>query len=59
MLQPLLHELDGEPVEQLRVRRRLAVAAEVEDGRDQRRAEVPQPDVVDGHAGRQRVVGGR
>ena len=55
MLQPLIHELDGQPVEQCRVRRRRALAAEVEDRRHQRLAEVPHPDVVDGDAGRQRM----
>ena len=39
--------------------RRGPLAAEVEDGRDQRLAEVPRPDVIDRHAGRQRIASGR
>ena len=38
------------------MRRRRPLAAEVEDGRDQRRAEVPRPDVVDRDPGRQRIA---
>ena len=51
-----LHELDGQPVEQFGMGRGLAVEAEVEDRLDQRRAEVPHPDVIDRDPGRQRVV---
>ena len=50
-------ELGRQPVEQLGVRRRLALDAEVLGRLDQARAEMVLPDPVDGHAGRQRVVG--
>src|SRR5262249_52929307 len=46
------------PVEQLGVCRPLTVAAEVADTFHQGAVEVPQPDVVDGDAGGQRVVAG-
>ena len=52
---PRLHELGGEPVEQLGVRGRLAAATEVEDGRDERLVEVARPDVVHGYARSERV----
>ncbi len=55
MLQPCSMKLDGEPVEQLGVGRRRPLAAEVEDRRHQRRAEVAHPDVIDRDAGRQRM----
>ena len=48
-----LDEIDGEPIEQLGVGRRRPFTAEVEDGRDQRPAEVPRPDVIDRDAGRE------
>ena len=51
----VFHQLDGEPVEQFGVRRRGALAAEVEDGRHERRPEVAHPDVVHHDTGGQRV----
>ena len=59
MLQPLLHELDGQPVEQLRMRRRLALRAEVLARRDEARAEVRLPDAVDERPRRRRRLRGR
>ena len=54
--QPVLDELDGQPVEQLGVRRRLALRAEVLAGRDEAGAEVGLPDAVDERArGRRRL----
>ena len=43
----VVHELDGQPVEQLGMRRRLALRAEVLAGRDDAGAEVRLPDAVD------------
>jgi CO/xanthine dehydrogenase Mo-binding subunit len=48
-------EFGGEEVEELGVRRRLAVAAEVERGRHDCAAEVAQPDVVGGDARGERI----
>src|SRR5438128_2830029 len=42
----VLHEFDRQPVEQLRMGRPRAVAAEVEDRGDEGRVEVPRPDVI-------------
>ena len=53
------HEFDGQPVEQRMVSGRGRPQAEVVRRGDQRLAEVPRPDVIDGDAGRQRVRGGR
>ena len=53
------HEFGREPVEQGRVRRPLAVAAEVVDRRHDRPAEMTAPEMIDGHAGRQWVATGR
>jgi hypothetical protein len=55
-LQPEAAELGGQPVEQLRVRGRLALGPEVVVGRDQPAPEVGLPDPVDRHPRRQRVV---
>ena len=55
-LQPFSHELAGQPVEQLGVRRPLAEAAEVARGADDAPAEVVHPDAVDQHAGGERVL---
>src|SRR5262249_47398480 len=41
-----LHELHGEPVEQLRMRRQLAVLAEISNAGNDRAAEMTQPDMV-------------
>ena len=51
-----IHELDREPVQQFRMRRRFSALAEVEYGGDQRLAEVAQPDVIDRDPRRQRIV---
>ena len=51
-----LHELDRQPVEQLRVRRRRALTAEVVLGLDNPSAEVLLPHAIDGHARGQRVT---
>ena len=55
--QPLVDELGGQPVEQLRMRRRRALIAEVARRADDAAAEVVLPEAVDHHAGRQRVLG--
>src|SRR5262245_58341099 len=39
------------------MRRRRALAAEVEDGGDERLAEMPGPDVIDGNARGERILG--
>ena len=52
----VLDQFDGEPVEQLGMRRRSSLAAEVEHRRYQRLAEVPRPDVIDRDARRQRMA---
>ena len=52
-----LHEPAGQPVEQLGMGRRLALAAEVAGRADDPLAEVVLPDPVDHHAGGHRVVG--
>ena len=54
-----LDEGMGQPVEQLGMRRRLAVLAEVARRRDDPPAEMLLPDPVDHHPGGQRVVGAR
>ncbi len=54
-----VHQLDRQPIEQLRMRRRLAVHAEIVLGGDERDAKMPQPDVIHGHSGSQRVFAGR
>src|SRR5947209_2936480 len=51
-----LHQLDGEPVEQVGMRWWGAVAAEVMRGGHQGSAEMPAPDVVDRDAGGQRIA---
>ena len=51
-----LHELDGQPVQQLLVRRRLALRAEVVQNLRQARAEEHLPQAVDEHAGGERIV---
>ena len=53
-----LAEIDGQPVEQLRVRGRFALAAEIVGGLDQAHAENLLPHAVDGHARGERVVFG-
>ena len=57
MLQPLLEQLAGQPIEQLRMARRLAQAAEVAAAIHQAAAEVILPEAIDHHARRQRIVG--
>ena len=52
----VLHEFDGQPVEQLGVRRRSPFAAEVKHRRHQRLAHVPSPDMIDGDPRRQRMT---
>ncbi len=52
-----LHELDGQPVEQLRMRRLLAHLAEVVERRDDAAAEVVVPHAVDDHARGERILG--
>ena len=52
-----LRQLRCEPVEQRRMRRRLAVGAQVERRRHDRLAEMPQPDMIDGHTRRRRMFG--
>ncbi len=56
MLHPCSISSHGEPVEELGMRRRCPLAAEVEDRWNQRAAEVPRPDVVHRNAGRQRIA---
>ena len=53
----VVDEAGGQVVEQLGMRRRVAEAAEVVDGPHDAVAEQVAPDPVDGHAGRERVVG--
>ena len=55
----VLHEIAGEPVEQLRVGRRFSLATKVVGRADQSLAEVPSPDAVHENASRKRVVGCR
>ena len=50
----VVHEFDGQPVEQFRMRRRLALRAEVFGRRHQAGAEVRLPDAIDDRAGRGR-----
>src|SRR5262245_37108935 len=52
----MFHQFDGEPVEQLGMRRRRAFAAEIEDRGDERLAEVASPEMIYRHAGRERIV---
>ena len=52
----MLHEVHGEPIEQVGVQRLRGAATEVRDVRDQRLAEVAGPDVVHEHAGGERVL---
>ena len=42
-----LHQLDGQPIQEFRVRGRSTCAAEIKHALDQRSPEVPQPNVVD------------
>lgn len=51
-----IHQFDCQPVEQFGVTGCLAVAAEIVRAGDNRPAEMPQPDMIDGHARRQRVI---
>ena len=51
----VLHELDGEPVEQLRMGGGGASPTEIEHARKKRLVEVPHPDVIHGHPRRQRI----
>ena len=51
-----VHELDRQPVEQLRMRRLLAHLAEVVERRDDAAAEVMLPEPIDDHARGQRIV---
>ena len=53
----MVHELGRQPVEERGIRGRGAVQTEVEHVPDQRPAEVARPHVIDGDAGRQRVLG--
>ncbi len=54
----LLHQLDGQPVQKLRMRRTLAHLADVIRCREDAAAEVVLPDAVRGHARRQRILVG-
>ena len=54
-----VHELDGQPVEQLGMRRRLALRAEVFAGRHEPGAEIGLPDPVDERPRRRRRVAAR
>ena len=54
--QPWRDELGGQPVEQFRVRRPVALQAEIVRRADDAAAEVILPDAIDHHAGRERVV---
>ena len=56
-LPPVFDEIDGEPVEQLGVRRPAAHQAQVATGFDEAGAKHFLPHPVDGDAGRERVVG--
>ena len=51
-----VHELDRQPVEQLRMRRLLAHLAEVIERRHDAAAEMMMPDAIDDHARGQRIV---
>src|SRR5260370_26529188 len=50
------HELGGKPVEQFRMRWRLAVFAEVEHRGNQRLSKMPEPDVVYCHTRGNRII---
>ena len=50
------HERRGQPIEQLGMRRLFAQLAEVARRAHQCLAEVPQPDAIDEHTGRERIV---
>ena len=52
-----LHELDGQPIEQLGMRRPCAAVAEIVRRRDEARAEMLLPDAVDDDPRGPRVVG--
>src|SRR5262245_36178535 len=54
-----VHELGSEPIEQLRMRWRLAVLAEVSDAGDDRTAEMAQPDMVNRHSRGKRIFAAR
>ena len=54
-----LAEIDGQPVEQLRVRGRLALAAEIVGGLDDADAENLLPHAIDGHARGERMIFGK
>ena len=51
----MVHELGGQPVEQLWMRWRGALAAEVENRGHQRPTEMPGPDVIDENARGERI----
>ena len=55
--QPLIAEVEGEPVEQLGVGGEFAGDAEVAGASDQAGAEDVLPEAIDGDAGGERVVG--
>src|SRR5438132_827459 len=48
------HQLDGQPVEQLRMRRRFALRAQVFTGADDPGTEISLPDPVDNRSSRRR-----
>ena len=52
----VLHKLDSEPVEQLRMGRSGSSPAEIEHARQERLVEVPHPNMVHGHPCRERIV---
>src|SRR2546430_10286019 len=52
----LSHEFGGEPVEQLRMRRRASVAAKIRRRRNDAPPKMPQPEVVHGYSRSERVV---
>ena len=53
---PVLHELDRHPVEQFRMRRRIAHLAEVLERRHDAAAEMFLPQTIDDHARRHRIL---
>src|SRR5262245_60963282 len=51
-----LHQLSRQPVEQLWMAGPLSIHPEVRNALDQRPAKMPEPDVIDGHTGREWIV---
>ena len=54
--QPSVHEVDGQIIEQLRMRRRIGAGAEVAGRANEPLAEMMQPDAIDDDARRERIV---